>query len=156
MKKMMHLFICIPLFLFLGVHLNAQQTFVWNVGVSVTLPDDFSVTTNSNGEFDAIGDGMNLSMFVFEEDISLEEIEEATLMVATEIELTELDALQNVTTTTGFEGKYVAGYKDDHAVLLVGLIDPNSITNFFVVITFLDDDIVAQEDAFIILNSLSH
>ncbi|MEM6320053.1 MAG: hypothetical protein AAF960_20440 [Bacteroidota bacterium] len=96
---------------------------------------------------------MELAMFIFEEDITLGEMKEAKIEVAHEMELEEWDDVQNVNTAE-FKGKYVAGYVDGSAVLLCGLINPNNITNFFVVITFDDDNEVSEDTAFEILDSI--
>lgn len=132
----------------------AQETWVWDTyKIAMDLPEDFKVLVNSDNEFEAEGDGMEIFMFVFEEDISLREMKNATVEAAIEMELEEVDAVQNIK-TRGYEGKYVAGYLDGSAVLLCGLINPDNITNFFVAITFNDDDGVAEEAAFEILDSI--
>lgn len=132
----------------------AQQTWGWNTyGIAMDLPNDFEIVTNNENEFDAIGQGMELAMYVFKEAIALEDMDDATMAMASEWNLQEVDEVQSVDTGQ-FQGTYVDGYKDGDAVLLCGLIDPNSITNFFVIITFDDTDQVAQNDAFAILNSI--
>ena len=138
-----------------SLSVQAQQSWVWDAyDVSLQLPEDFKVIKNGKNEFEAEGEGMEIYMFIFEEDISLNQMKDATLLAASEMELEQYDAVEEVS-TSGFEGKYVAGYKEGDAVLLCGLIDPDNTTNFFVVITFDDDDGVAEADAFRILRSLS-
>ncbi|MEM9548002.1 MAG: hypothetical protein AAGA77_18620 [Bacteroidota bacterium] len=134
--------------------LEAQQTWDWDTyEVSIDLPDDFKVVKNTENEFDAVGDGMEIFMFIFESDITLDEMKDATLEVADEMRLEEVDSVEAIS-TRGFKGKYVAGYLEGDAVLLCGLINPKNITNFFVLVTFGDDDDVAEEDAFKILKSI--
>lgn len=141
-------------FLLLSFATMAQQTWEWSdYGISIDLPDDFEVSKNTHEEFDAEGDGMELMMYVFEEDITLEELDEATIIAAEEMELEEVDAVQDIT-IDGLEGQYIAGYKNGNAVLLVGLLDPDSETNFFVIITFHDEDDIAEDDAMGILESI--
>ena len=152
MKKINLFVITLLLFAF---NAQAQHTWTWDsYGISIDLPEDFEVVTNTDETFEAAGEGMEIMMYIFEEDISLDELDDATHIAAEEMELEEIDAIQNVT-VDGLEGKYIAGYKDGDAVLLVGLLDPDSDVNFFVVITFNDDDPVAEEDAMHILDSIS-
>ena len=132
----------------------AQQTFDWDAyEISIDLPNDFSVTKNNDNEFEVVGEGMEVYMYIFEADISLSEMEEATTEAAIEMDLDEWDVVQSIE-TRGFEGKYIAAYLNGDAVLLCGLINPDNITNFFVLVTFYDDDENAEEAAFEILHSI--
>ena len=46
---------------------QAQQDWVWDAyDVSIELPDDFKVIKNSNNEFEAEGEGMEIFMFIFD------------------------------------------------------------------------------------------
>ena len=154
MKKLSSILSILLLIAIFSVETTAQQTWEWDAyQVKLDLPDDFKVTKNTDNEFEASGEGMEILMYIFEADISLSDMREATIEAANEMELEEWDAVQNVR-TRGFEGKYVAGYLDEAAVLLCGLINPENTTNFFVAIVFDDEDEVAEEDAFDILNSI--
>lgn len=154
MKKLFNTVLLTAFFALISICTQAQQTWNWEAyQVSMDLPDDFKVIKNTNNEFEAEGEGMEIFMYIFESDITLGEMKDATIEVANEMELGEWDAVQNIT-TRGFKGKYIAGYLEGEAVLLSGLINPNNTTNFFVVITFDDDDEVAEEDAFKILDSI--
>jgi hypothetical protein len=134
--------------------LQAQQTWLWTAyNVAIDLPDDFEITLNNDNEFEAIGDGMELYMYIFEADISLEEMKDATLETAMNMELEEVDVVQSIQ-TYDFEGQYVAAYMDGDAVLLCGLINPENFTNFFALVTFGDNDRVAEDEAFNILASI--
>ena len=53
-----------------------------------------------------------------------------------------------------FDGYYVEGFKDGERVMLAGVIDVQSRTNFFIIITFDDKDDVAEKDALKILIAL--
>ena len=154
MKSLFYTFSITLALVFTTSNLVAQQTWDWEAyEVSMDLPNDFKIVKNTDNEFEAEGDGMEIYMYIFESDISLSEMKDATIEAAVELELEEVDAVQNIK-TRGFKGKYVAGLLDGDAVLLCGLINPNNITNFFVVITFADDDEVAEEVAFEIIDSI--
>ncbi len=132
----------------------AQQTWTWEYyGISIDFPDGFQVVKNTENEFEANGNEMSFYMYIFEEDIAAEDMENATLQVASEMELEELDDVQAIQTRS-FEGMYVAGYREGVAILLCGLIDPSTSTNFFVVIAFNDEDMNAEEAAFTMLDSI--
>ncbi len=141
-------------FAFTGLGSLLNQTFVWDhYGIAVDVPDDFKVLKNTESEFDMKGDGMELYMNVFEEDITLETMADAVAETAIAIEMEELDRVLELT-GNGLDGFYVEGYKSGHRVMLAGFIDPKSHTNFLMVITFLDTDDVADEDGIAIINSV--
>lgn len=131
-----------------------EQTYTWEYyGLEITVPDDFKVVKNTNEEFEMNGDGMGLYMYIFEGDITVEEMDVAVIEAATEMNMQEVDAAQ-VITGDGLDGFYVEGYKDGVRVMLAGMIDPKSQTNFMMLITFGDDDDVADSDAIDIINSV--
>jgi hypothetical protein len=117
------------------------------------VPDDFQVTKNTNEDFEMSGDGMELAMSIFEGDITLEQMDDATVEGAKSMKLTEVDAAHAVK-SNGLEGFYVEGFLEGERVMFAGMIDPKSHTNFFIAITFGDDDKTAEEDALKILNSI--
>jgi hypothetical protein len=69
------------------------------------------------------------------------------------MKLQEIDIAHKVSVNE-LEGYYVKGFKDGHRVMFACLGDPNSHTNFFIVITFDDKDKVAEQDSLGIINSL--
>ena len=77
----------------------------------------------------------------------------AVVDAALAMEMQEVDAAQ-VIQGDGLDGFYVEGFKDGARVMLAGMIDPKSQTNFMMVITFYDDDDVAETDAIAIINSI--
>ncbi len=140
--------------LLIGSALHAQTEWTWeSYGVKITLPQDFKVTQNTDNEFSASGRGMEFYMFIFEQDISLEEMGDATLQAAAEAELDELDDIVDISTRS-FKGKMVEGYKDGARAVFAGLINPNNHTNFFVLIMFDDNDVNAENKAVAILKSI--
>lgn len=149
------LFVCM---LFFSVLISecafAQKSFVWELyKLQITVPNDFRVKTNTNETFEMSGEGMELIMNIVEEDISLEDLEEATIAGAEEMELDELDKATAVS-SNGLKGYYVEGFKDGSRIMFAGMLDPNTKTNFFIAIVFGDDDKQAEKDAIVILNSL--
>jgi hypothetical protein len=131
-----------------------QKTFVWDYyKVQLTVPDDFRVKLNDDHNFEMKGEGMDLSMHIFEENVSIDELNEATLEGAKAIELTEVDEATKVQANE-LQGFYVEGFKEGFRVMFAGLGNPNSHTNFFLVITFDDDDKEAEKAALKILDSL--
>jgi hypothetical protein len=121
--------------------------------IQITVPDDFRVKKNDNHDFEMKGDGMDLAMHIFEENISIDELSEATIHGAKAARLTEVDEATEVRVNE-LEGYYVEGFKDGFRVIFAGLGNPSTQTNFFLVITFSDDDKEAEKAAFEIINSL--
>jgi hypothetical protein len=130
------------------------KVYVWEkYKIQVTVPDDFKVTKNTNEDFEMVGVGMNLGMYIFQGDISMDDLEEATVAGAEAMNLTELDQA-HATKINQLEGFYVEGYLDGYRVMFAGLMDKRTKTNLFVTITFADDDENAEDEAFKIINSL--
>jgi len=131
-----------------------DQVYVWEAyALEITVPDDFKVVKNTNEEFEMKGDGMGMYMYLFEQDITVEEMDAAVVDAALAMQMQEVDAAQ-VIQGDGLDGFYVEGFKDGARVMLAGMIDPKSQTNFMMVITFYDDDDVAETDAIAIINSI--
>lgn len=149
MKK---LFLAILLaFAFDGI---AQSTYQWDYyGLKIDVPDDFKVTKNTDTEFEMSGKHMMLFMYLFEEDISVEEMDMAIAEAALSLSMSEIDAAQKIS-GDGLDGYYVEGFKDGMRVMLAGMIDPNSKTNFMLMITFQDDDQKSENRAMDIINSV--
>lgn len=132
----------------------AQQTYVWDqYGLAIDVPDDFKVTKNTDTEFELSGDQMAMYMYLFEQDISVDQMSTAVLEAAISMEMTEVDAATKIS-GDGLDGYFVEGYKDGLRVALAGMIDPKSQTNFLLLITFHDDDKVAEDDAVAIIHSV--
>ena len=150
-KALMFLSLCLTLSFTTIVD---DQTYVWeHYGLEITVPDDFKVIKNTNEEFEMNGDGMGMYMYLFEEDITVDQMDEAVVDAAIAMQMQEVDAAQ-VIQGDGLDGFYVEGYKDGARIMLAGMIDPKSQTNFMMVITFYDDDGVAETDAIGIINSV--
>ena len=134
---------------------NAQQTYTWNeYGIGFTLADDFVEEANSIDEFSATGDGMSMSIIPFKDSsVSDNDITAYTIEIAQSLNLQEIDDV-NVLEMNDFIGGYVEGYKDGVKIFLMGLIDPDTDTNFFVIITFVDQDVNATEEAINIVTSI--
>lgn len=151
MKKLL---LSLSLLMMISISASAQKQVVWNYyKVSMMLHDDFKVTKNTNEEFRAEGDGMEVYVDIWEENIAVEDMDEAVASYALKLKMTEVDAAHEVH-VNGLDGFYVEGFKDGDRILLAGLIVPNSHTNIVVEINFGDNDATAEKDALEILNSI--
>jgi hypothetical protein len=149
------LFVFLSLFL-VSKEVLSQQNYLWDeYGISFSLADDFVEETNNIDEFSAAGDGMYMSIIPFKDgSIDDSDIVTFTIEIAKSLNLQEIDDV-DVLDLNYFQGGYVEGYKDGAKVFLMGMIDPNSDTNFFVIITFLDQDHIATEEAINIVLSIN-
>ncbi len=143
------------LFLFVFNLATGQHNYVWDeYGVSFSLADDFRETVNNIEEFSASGDGMEMSIIPFkDETIDDSDITGYTMSVAASMNLGRIDDISKID-INGFKGGYAEGEKDGVKLFVMGLIDPDSDTNFFVIITFLDDDQNAIDEAVNICKSI--
>lgn len=131
-----------------------DSVYVWEkYKIQITVPDDFEITKNTNEDFEMVGVGMDLGIHIFEGEISLDDLEEATVAGAEAMDLSEIDQA-HATRINQLDGFYVEGYLEGHRVMFAGLMDKRTKTNLFVAISFADDDENAEEEAFKILNSL--
>lgn len=135
--------------------ISAQQNYTWSeYGLSFSLADDFKEEVNNAEEFSAAGDGMNMAIIPFKNaDFDDADITAFTLAIAASMDLGRVDAV-NVVDINGFKGGYAEGEKDGAKIFIMGLIDPDSDTNFFVLITFLDQDENATQEAINICQSI--
>ena len=80
-KNLFSLTVTIVLFSFFGTAAQAQHDYTWDYyKISMTLPADFKVTKNTDTEFDASGEGMELVMDVFaDKHVTAEDMKEATI-----------------------------------------------------------------------------
>jgi Dihydro-orotase-like len=151
MKKLAYLILFVSLCSFT---FTADRTYVWEkYKLEITVPDNFRVKKNTSEEFEMKGEGMELSMNIFEGNISLADMNDATLAGAKEMKMTEIDAAHTVH-SNGLDGTYVEGFLEGNRVMFAGLINPKNHTNFFVAIIFDDEDKNAEEAALEILNSI--
>jgi len=135
--------------------LSAQQNYTWSeYGLSFSLADDFKEEVNNAEEFSAAGDGMNMAIIPFKDaDFDDADITAFTLAIAASMDLGRIDDV-NVIDINGFQGGYAEGEKDGAKIFIMGLIDPDSETNFFVLITFMDQDANATQEAINICQSI--
>lgn len=134
---------------------SGQQNYTWDeYGISFSLADDFKETVNNIEEFSAVGDGMDMSIIPFkDETIDDTDITGYTMAIAASLNLGRIDDVSTID-FNGFKGGYAEGEKDGVKLFLMGLIDPNSDTNFFVIISFLDQDQNAIDEAINICKSI--
>lgn len=142
-------------FLFVMNTAAAQQNYTWDeYGISFSLADDFRETVNNIEEFSAKGDGMDMSIIPFkDETIDDADITTYTMSIAASLELGRIDDVSKID-INGFKGGYAEGEKDGAKIFIMGLIDPNSDTNFFIIISFLDQDQNAIDEAINICKSI--
>lgn len=135
--------------------LISQQEYTWDeYNLAFTLADDFEEDVNNAEEFSAYGEGMGLSIFPFNDDsINEDDITTYTMSIAASLELSELHDI-SVIELNGFKGGYAEGELDGVRVFLMGLIDPDSESNFFVLIGFDNYDESALDEAVNICQSL--
>ncbi len=133
----------------------AQQVYTWeDYGISFTLADDFQEVVSTGDEFSAVGDGMDLTILPFsDESIDDSDITSYTMSIAASLNLGRIDDVSTIN-FNGFKGGYAEGVSDGTKIFLMGVIDPKSDTNFFVIITFLDGDSNAIEEAINICKSI--
>lgn len=156
MKKILNLILVLVSSLTLS-SLNAQQDwdFEWTQhNIIFTLAEDFKVITNTADEFTAKGDGMDFGIFPFNDNsVDQTDMISYTLAIAKSLNMEQLDDV-DVIEMNGLKGSYVEGYKDGQRIVTLGFIDPESATNFFAVITFADNDEVAENEAVRMITSL--
>lgn len=151
---MKNLIIAVAVIAFSSFTFIADKTYTWeHYKLEITVPDDFKVVKNTDNDFEMKGDGMELTMHVFEKNIAVEDMDDAVIAGANAMKLEEIDAEQTIE-GDGLDGYYVEGLKEGHRVIFAGMIDPKSRTNFFLVIIFADRDKQAEADAEEILESV--
>ena len=157
MFRIYHFAFLILLFLTTTFAVQAQQDwdYEWeHHHISFTLAEDFKTVTNTADEYTAKGDGMEFAIFPFaDETIDATDIIAYTTAVGKSLKLEQLDDA-DVLELNGLEGAYIQGYKEGDRIILVGFIDPLSATNFFALITFGDNDAVAEDEAVRMLKSI--
>lgn len=134
-----------------------DKTYYWEqYNIEITVPDDFKAVKNTANEFELEGDGMEMYMYIWnQKKVTIDDMDEATIAAAKELKLQEIDE-EEAFKNGDFEGYYVEGFKDGDRVMLAGVIDIKSRTNFFIVLTFDDKDAEAEKEALKILESIDH
>ncbi len=134
-----------------------DKTYFWEqYSIEITVPNDFKVVKNTANEFELEGDGMEMYMYIWnQKKLTIDDMDEATITTAKELKLQEIDE-EEAFKNGDFEGYYVEGFKDGDRVMLAGVIDIQSRTNFFIVLTFDDKDAEAEKEALKILSSINH
>jgi hypothetical protein len=93
-----------------------------------------------NKNFSADGDGMSVSIFPFNDaTIDDHDITAYTIAAAAALNLDGIDDI-NLIEINGFKGGYTEGVQNGVKVFIMGLINPDSDVNFFVLISFSDGD----------------
>ena len=145
-------FICLTA---ISLTANAQSVNQWdNQSIAFELPDDFVPTLIDDQSFEAEGDGMEFGIYEFlDNEIDEGDIVDFTILLAASLDLDYVDDAYEID-LDGFLGAIIEGAIGEDAVILLGIIDPDSDANYYVVITFFDDDLVADDAATDILASI--
>ena len=147
-------------FLFLSVlffvnPIHAQKYYTWDeYSLKFTVGDNFEETQNDAEGFVAAGDGISLSIIPFKDAT----VDRALIKAYTE-EIAGSRHLENiergqVTDLNYFKGTYVEGVEDGVRIFLMGLLDPNSDNNFFIILAFPDGDKAKLDEATEIIRSI--
>jgi hypothetical protein len=154
MKKFLAAILFVTLSSFGFISSTDWTTYTWeDYNLEVTVPDYLRIKKNNGSDFELSGKGMEMAMHVFEEKISKNEMDDAVIEAASDMELTEIDAEHEIE-GDGLDGYYVEGFKNGKRVVFAGMIDPKSRTNFFLAITFNDRDKKAEADALEIVSNV--
>ena len=97
---------------------------------------------------------MDLTIIPFtDETINDSDIISYTMEIAVSLNLNRIYDI-NTIAFNGFSGGYAEGELGGDKIFLMGVIDPESATNFFVIITFQDGDGNAIDEAINIFKSI--
>lgn len=137
----------------LPLSVSAQKVYVWEYyGIQVTLPNSVNVTVNDDYAFEAESDQVILSMHLFEEDVTLDDMDDAIVQIAYDVDLEDFSDSEALI-LNGLEGSYIYGYQDGVLIYIVGLIDPKTQVNFFVTAVLSGEDEEANKKAVKIIES---
>ena len=123
--------------LFATFQLSAQTTMEWeDHGIGFSVPDDFSIITNSGEEFTAVNEHLFLSMApIQDETVTEDNLALAVVQMAVEMQydvVSEADAIE----IDDFIGYYVKGTLDGSHAVVMALMDTESSTNLLVIIAY--------------------
>lgn len=154
MKKLVPVSRFLALLLLISSFTVVNQIQLWDhYKLEISVPADLKVTENTSEGFGMEGDGIQLKINSFEQNVSTDDLGDAALEAATTLKLEGVGEQQEIE-TTNLEGYYVEGILNDDRVMLAAVMDPDSTTNFLVIITFNDEDEAAEASAFAMLNSI--
>lgn len=119
--------------------ISAQTEMRWEMhGVGFTVPSDFKVSENNAEEYTASNDNLFLTIVpIQDEELSEENLAEAVLAMAKEMEYDALDEVDEIE-IHDFTGYYIRGRKDGANAVVMALLDKLSSTNLLVVIVYAD------------------
>lgn len=154
MKKLVPVSRFLALLLLISSFTVVNQIQLWDhYKLEISVPADLKVTENTSEGFGMEGDGIQLKINSFEQNVSTDDLGDAALEAAITLKLEGVGEQQEIE-TTNLEGYYVEGILNDDRVMLAAVMDPDSTTNFLVIITFDDEDEAAEASAFAMLNSI--
>jgi len=127
---------------------------VWDAyAVQIDLPDSFIVAQNASNRFEASGDGIALRTTGLEDSLNREDIVEAVLDYARRSRVDVSKTLKDYK-TRGFSGVSILGHHKGREVLLAGLHDAASRTNFIVEMVYFDHDQTTRASALKIMETI--
>ena len=136
MKKIQFLAVLSAL-LFTSVQLSAQTAMEWtDHGIGFSVPDDFSIVTNTGEEFTAVNEHVFLTMApIQDETITEDNLAEAVVEMAKELEYDVVDEADAID-IDDFTGYYVKGTLGSAHAVVMALMDTESSTNLLVIIAY--------------------
>lgn len=133
---------------------SAQRNHEWSSqGIAFTLPNGFHETVNSSVNYEAQSQNMGFGIYLYDE---MEETTDASgfiMKIAKSLDLREVEESEGLD-VEGFDGAYLFGYEEGDAVLLLGLLDTDTNSNMYVIVTFDEKELLAEEYALDILKSI--
>ena len=112
----------------------------WNeYGIGFATYSDCKVETNNSEEFSSECDGIYVSIFPWKDDnLTVDDLANEVTGIASEIGYAGISDAEEIE-LNDFEGAFVVGVQDGVNALIIGLLDPNSATNFYIVIAYGDE-----------------
>ncbi len=142
MKKV-QLFLLVAFVSIASMSVNAQTMTTWNwktYGISFKAPSDFKVQTNTKDEFTAklSNDLLHLSIIPWRDaTLTTATLKSSVRELCTEMGYTsrEIGTITDIQ-LNGLEGCYAIVSKDGVTLIVEGLLDPSSETNFYAIIVY--------------------
>jgi hypothetical protein len=142
MKKV-QLFLLVAIVSIASMTVNAQTMTTWNwktYGVEFKAPSDFKVQTNTADEFTAklSNDLLHLSIIPWRDaTLTTATLKKSVRDLCTEMGYTsrEIGTITDIE-LNGLEGCYAIVSKDGVTLIVEGLLDPASETNFYAIIVY--------------------
>ncbi|MFT5337958.1 MAG: hypothetical protein ACJAY8_000743 [Sphingobacteriales bacterium] len=116
---------------------SAQDAFEWDAhGIGFTLPDGFTVTSNSGEEFSGASENIFITMIPWNDaDITEADLEDVVVQAASDMAYDDIhDAFD--ASVHDFVGVGVYGTKDGVDAVIAAILDTKSGTNMIIIIGY--------------------